>query len=97
MSRYRSTDFGRKLINKNGRVEYKNVYKTTHYFKVPESDSDMYFIATEGDRCDTLAAQFYGDPTFWWFIARVNNLNSINIKAGTSLRIPSNLQFAKGG
>ena len=78
MSRYRSTDFGRKLISKNGRTEYKNVYKTTQYFKVPETDTDMYFISTEGDRCDLLAHRFYGDSSLWWFIARVNNLKTMS-------------------
>ena len=56
----------------------------------------MYFIATEGDRCDNLANRFYGDATLWWFIARVNNLTTNNIPAGTSLRIPINAIDAEG-
>ena len=66
----------------------KSVYKTTMYKKIPESNNDMYFIAQEGDRCDLLAQRFYGDPTLWWFIARANHLKTMNIPAGTSLRIP---------
>ena len=61
-----------------------------------EKNNDMYFIATEGDRCDNLANRFYGDATLWWFIARVNNLTTNNIPAGTSLRIPINTKEAKG-
>ena len=64
------------------------VKKTTIYDKIPESNTDMYFIAQNGDRCDLLAQRFYGDTSLWWFIARANNLTSMNIPAGTSLRIP---------
>ena len=59
-------------------------------------NSDSYFIATEGDRCDTLANRFYGNSSLWWFIARVNNLTTNNIPAGTSIRIPANTQDAEG-
>ena len=88
MSRYNKTEKDKK--NK------KNYYLTTIYRKVDEKNSDSYFIATEGDRCDNLAQRFYGDSTLWWFIARVNNLTTNNIPAGTSLRIPINSQAAEG-
>ena len=88
MSRYKKT----KIANSN----FKSYYSTTYYQKVPERNDDMYFIAQEGDRCDNLAYRFYGNPTFWWFIAKVNNLNSNNIPAGTSLRIPVTLKDAGG-
>ena len=74
----------------------KNYYNTTIYEKVPERDTDQYFISVEGDRCDNLAQQFYGNPNLWWFIARVNNLKTNNIPAGTSLRIPIDTEFAEG-
>ena len=74
----------------------KNYFTTTIYEKVPEKDTDQYFIAVEGDRCDNLANEFYGNPNLWWFIARVNNLKTNNIPAGTSLRIPANTQDAEG-
>ena len=88
MSRYKSTDKNKK--NK------KNYYQTTIYKKVEEKNSDSYFIATEGDRCDVLANRFYGDSTLWWFIAKVNNLTTNNIPAGTSLRIPATTVDAEG-
>ena len=88
MSRYNKTEKDKK--NK------KNYYQTTIYRKVDEKNSDSYFIATEGDRCDNLAQRFYGDSTLWWFIARVNNLTTNNIPAGTSLRIPVSTQAAEG-
>ena len=74
----------------------KNYYSTTIYTTVPERNTDRYFIAQEGDRCDNLANEFYGCPKFWWFIARVNNLKTMNIPAGTRLRIPIDTEFAKG-
>tara|TARA_R100000315_G_C5154728_1_gene88816 strand:+ start:98 stop:367 length:270 start_codon:yes stop_codon:yes gene_type:complete len=88
MARYMNTKLSVK--NKN------NHFGTTIYEKVPEKDTDQYFIAVEGDRCDNLAQQFYGNPNLWWFIARVNNLTTNNIPAGTSLRIPIDTTFAKG-
>tara|TARA_Y100001937_G_C7102470_1_gene323209 strand:+ start:701 stop:973 length:273 start_codon:yes stop_codon:yes gene_type:complete len=74
----------------------KDYYNTTIYEKVPERDTDQYFISVEGDRCDNLAQQFYNNPNLWWFIARVNNLTTMNIPAGTSLRIPIDTEFAEG-
>ena len=56
----------------------------------------MYFIAQDGDRCDNLATKFYGDVSLWWFIAKINNLTTMNIPAGTSLRIPISIEKAKG-
>ena len=88
MARYGNTRKQRK--NK------KSYYATTIYKKVEEKNSDSYFIAQEGDRCDNLANRFYGDSTLWWFIAKVNNLTTMNIPAGTSLRIPSTTQDAEG-
>ncbi len=78
------------------RTNGKGYYTTTIYKKVEEKNSDSYFIAQEGDRCDNLANRFYGNPTLWWFIAKVNNLTTNNIPAGTSLRIPATIQDAEG-
>ncbi len=88
MARYENT--------KQNRKNKKNYYATTIYNTVDEKNSDMYFISTEGDRCDNLANRFYNDPTLWWFIAKVNNLTTNNIPTGTSLRIPISTENAKG-
>ena len=88
MSRYKSTDKSKK--------SNKKYYETTIYKKVEEKNTDSYFIAVEGDRCDNLANRFYGNPTLWWFIAKVNNLTTNNIPAGTSLRIPATTVDAEG-
>jgi len=88
MARYENTK--KSIKNK------KSYYDTTIYKKVPEKNSDSYFIAQEGDRCDNLAVRFYGNSSLWWFIAKVNNLTTNNIPAGTSLRIPISTENAKG-
>ena len=67
---------------------------TGYISKFKESNSDILLIATDGDRCDLLAEEYYGDITLWWFIASVNNLKSNNIEAGTQLRIPSSTEQA---
>jgi hypothetical protein len=40
---------------------------------------------------DTLARQYYNDPSLWWIIAQANNLNSVNLglEPGIQLRIPA--------
>mgnify|MGYP003133121489 FL=1 len=90
MARYDETN-----IKKNQKTN-KSYYNTTIYKEVPERNDDLYFISTEGDRCDNLANRFYNDSTLWWFIARVNNLTTNNIPAGTSLRIPVSSKDARG-
>ena len=88
MSRYKNTNLQRTFSRAH--------YKTTLYAKVPELDTDTYWISQEGDRCDNLAFEFYGDSNLWWFIARVNNLKTMNIPVGTSLRIPESTENARG-
>ena len=78
-----------KTTKKYSGIKGKKSYSTTFYRKVPEKDTDMYFISQEGDRCDNLAFRFYGDPSYWWFIAKINNLKTMNIPPGISLRIPA--------
>ena len=90
MARYDETN-----VRKNQDTN-KSYYNTTIYKKVPERNDDMYFISTEGDRCDSLAYRFYNDSTLWWFIANANNISTMNLPPGTSLRIPNNTEFAKG-
>ena len=73
---------------KNIRGRQVKSLTTTIYEKVPLRDDDIYVITQHGDRLDNLATEYYSNPKLWWFIARVNNLKSMNLKAGVSLRIP---------
>ena len=96
MSRYSNTKTTRKSLLPK---QKKNVlsYGTTLYQRIPETNGDLHVIATEGDRLDNLAFQFYGDPSLWWYIAKANNLTALNIPAGKSLVIPASAEGAIGG
>ena len=95
MSRYRFTKISKSKTDIN-KPKSHSKYDTTIYNSVPEKNDDIFVIATEGDRFDLLAQQFYGDQSLWWYIANTNNLSTMNIPAGTSLRIPNNIEFATG-
>ena len=73
-----------------GKIEVKGVQKlgTATLPDVEENNNDVLLIATEGDRCDLLATEYYGSPELWWFVATVNKLSANNIPVGTQLRIP---------
>ena len=86
MSRYNKVK--RKKVNNVSRIS------TSYLPEVKEQNSDVLLIATNGDRCDLLAKQYYGDVKLWWCIASVNNLKSNNIEAGTQLRIPLSTEQA---
>ena len=92
MGRYGNTDLKKKVILGKEITHYG----TTVYAKIPETDSDIWVITQMGDRLDLIAQQYYGDITLWWYIARVNNLKTMNIPAGTSLRIPLSAENAQG-
>ena len=86
MSRYDNVE---KIQNKN-----VTTIGTSYLPKFKEDNSDVLLIATEGDRCDLIAQEYYGTPEFWWYIASVNNLKSNNIPAGTQLRVPISTEQA---
>ncbi len=65
-----------------------NYYETSIPEYSSKTNADVYVITEMGDRLDTLANQYYGDPMLWYLIADANNLNLINVKPGTRLRIP---------
>ncbi len=50
----------------------KRIYTTTRYPEVPRSYDDIYVYTTVGDRYDTLASQYYGNPSLWWVISSAN-------------------------
>ena len=72
-------------IDNTKKIRVDNVSRigTSYLPKVKEQNSDVLLIATEGDRCDHLSQNYYGDVNLWWYIASVNNLKSNNIEAGT--------------
>ena len=50
----------------------KRMYKTVRYPQIPRSFEDIYVYTTTGDRYDTLASQYYGNPSLWWVISSAN-------------------------
>lgn len=48
------------------------------------------FILSEGQRLDIVAANFYGDPGFWWVIAAASGIGwQCQVPPGTQLKIPT--------
>jgi nucleoid-associated protein YgaU len=96
MSRYSNTKISKKSLLPKQKNDVLS-YETTLYQRVPETNGDLHIISTEGDRLDNLAFQFYGDPNLWWYIAKANNLTTMNVAAGKSLVIPASVDGALGG
>lgn len=73
-------------------INGKKVYETVLPSQIDKKDTDIYIITQETDRLDTLARQYYNDPSLWWIIAQANNINGANIglDGGIQLRIPKN-------
>ena len=68
------------------------VYRTTLLPDLTDNQNDIFIETEVGQRLDSLANQYYNDPTLWWVIAKANNINngSIQVEAGVRLRIPQN-------
>ena len=104
MNRYSKTiktsfDMKPRYSDRRGNVSKFNttIYKPANRAMSEELDgknSEIYLLAQEGDRLDNLANEFYGDSTLCWFISRIIHLNTINVPAGTSLRLPISLEDA---
>ena len=90
MSRYHNNRIVRK---KNTR---KKQLDTTTYPKIPKTTNDIFVLSQVGDRLDILAHQFYGTTELWWYIANANNIHTMNLEPGTSLRIPPLTHASKG-
>lgn len=46
-----------------------------------------------GERLDTLAYQYYGDPDYWWVIALANRImDPFTLPVGQQLRIPTDVK-----
>ena len=71
-------------------ITNKERYSSTFYPTIPFRDTDVYIYSKVSDRLDLLAYEFYANQTFWWVIARANNLGkgSFMIPPGLRLGIP---------
>lgn len=84
VSRYKNNGW---KIDSDGR----KVYRPLIYPDIPMSNYDLYVMSEAGDRLDTLANEYYKDPTLWWIIASANNIHTapLGLREGTILRIPA--------
>ena len=78
----------------------KDNQNTRRYIKAPIypdivfSDSDIYIETAYGDRLDLISFDYYKSVDYYWVLIVANNLpgDSIFVKPGTQLRIPSDLE-----
>jgi phage tail protein X len=85
MNRYRNIPIIRSTTS-------KQMYATSRYPEIPLSPDDIYVYATQGDRYDALALQYYTNSSLWWIIAAANpniGLDSLILPEGAQIRIPS--------
>ena len=88
-------DLYKDTLKKRG-VKRLTQYRT-HSLKHFETDSLHYIekVWTDGDSYWKLSDEFYGDPQYWYIIARFNNKpTEAHIKVGESIKIPLNLSVA---
>jgi hypothetical protein len=86
MNRYQNI----RVIKNSNKVNY---YRDNKYPEIPLSVNDIYIVASEGDRFDMLANQYYGDPSLWWIISVANPdlfQDSLYVPLETQIRIPFN-------
>lgn len=76
--------------------ERRKYYSNSIYPTIPETEDDIYVIASEGDRYDKLALQFYNDSSLWWIIASSNSGQKAGLipTPGVQLRIPADKSLA---
>lgn len=76
-------------VESDGTVSIVRRLSSTMYpnFDTPD---DSIIVSQQGDRLDILAKEYYGDPSFWFVIARANGLGkgSAVIPPGKLIRIP---------
>lgn len=78
----------------------KENQNTRRYIKAPKypeilfSDLDIYIETVYGDRLDVISFDYYKSVEYYWVLIVANNLpgDSIFVKPGTQLRIPSDLE-----
>lgn len=84
MKRQTKKIFSNEVQKKTGKV-----CRETNYFNMPAIDVDDSYVVTQyGDRLDLLAKEYYGNKQMWWYLAYVNDLTTVNVEAGTKIRIP---------
>ena len=86
-------------ISKNSRLSFATLlqvdgvtfWDTLDLPTIPVNADDLFYTVMTGDRIDTIATKFYGDPVLWWVVAAANDMEIIPtaLNEGTQIRIPS--------
>jgi hypothetical protein len=82
-------------VNTNIKKRYdgKRFYSSPDLPNIPTSNRDIYIVSDQTTKLDVLAYEYYKNPTYWWIIAKANNLGfGYSVKPGTQLRIPANIE-----
>lgn len=81
-------------------VRYINQYMTSDFKALTVDQQASLQIGTvvwqTGDRLEKIAAREYGDPTYWWIIARYNNKpTDAHYRVGDEVAIPKPFALAR--
>lgn len=75
------------------RFDGKRFYSSPDIPSIPVSNRDIYIVADQTTRLDVLAYEYYRNASYWWVIAKANNLGfGYYVTPGTQLRIPANIE-----
>ena len=79
-----------KIFKDRNNIRY---YKSTIVPNIPIRDTDIFAYPLYGDRFDTIANRYYGDPNLWWIIAKANEISNGKISPDPlkKLRIPTEI------
>ena len=71
-------------------VDKKYIYGTTSQLVTDDVPFTIYEIQ-RGDTLDSIALQFYNDPTKYWIVADFNHIQDplLDLKMGDTLKIPN--------
>lgn len=77
--------------NQTSNTQPPNILVITPSQPVNYTFNFVFYVVHGADRIDTLAYDFYGDPTKWWVIADANPevMNWFNLSEGMIIRIPN--------
>ncbi len=72
----------------------KRYYRPTVIPNIPIKDTDIFAFPVYGDRFDTMAYRYYGNPNLWWIIAKANEISNGKVSPDPEkkLRIPTEIQ-----
>lgn len=67
---------------------------------VPDITDQLFVVPLAGvNRLDLISDEFYGTPSLWWVIARVNNIQDalVAVPVNTTIRVPTKDRLAAAG